>query len=98
MESTRYRYQYNLPHLLRVVLGKYLPSEVSANSTGRPTECVPCGLSLRHAANDATAVKPAPLMGGRGGSEVGVVVVAPVMSSAVVGRVLGNRTVEGRKN
>ena len=37
-------------------------------------------------------------MGGRGGSEVGIVVVAPVMSSAVAGRVLGNRNVEGRRN
>ena len=36
-------------------------------------------------------------MGGRGGSAVGVVVVAPGTSSSV-GRVLGNRDVEGRRN
>ena len=36
-------------------------------------------------------------MGGRGGSAVGVVVVAPGTSS-YVGRMLGNRGVEGRKN
>ena len=74
-----------------------LPSEASANSTVRPTECVPCGLSLRHAAGDATAVKPAPLMGRRGGSEVDIVVVAPAMSSAFVGRILDNHNVQGRK-
>ena len=37
------------------------------------------------------------LMGGRGGSAVGAVVVAPGTSSSV-GRVLGNRDVEGRRN
>ena len=37
-------------------------------------------------------------MQGRGGSAVDMVVVAPGMSSAVVGRVLGNRNVEGRRN
>ena len=26
LERTRYKYQYNIPHLLRVVLGKHLPS------------------------------------------------------------------------
>ena len=36
-------------------------------------------------------------MGGRGGSAVGAVVVAPGTSSSV-GRVLGNRDVEGRRN
>ena len=36
-------------------------------------------------------------MGGRGGSAVGAVVAAPGTSSAV-GRVLGNRDVEGRRN
>ena len=36
-------------------------------------------------------------MGGRGGSAVGVEVVAPGTSS-YVGRMLGNRGVEGRKN
>ena len=35
-------------------------------------------------------------MGGREGSAVDIVVVASGTSSAVVGRVLGNRTVEGR--
>ena len=46
-------------------------------------------VSLRHAASDTTAVKPAVLMGGRGGSAVDIVVVAPGTSSAVVGCVLG---------
>ena len=54
--------------------------------------------SLRHVASDSTAVKPTLLMGGRGGSAVDIVVVAPGMSNAVVGRVLGNRNVEGRRN
>ena len=36
-------------------------------------------------------------MGGRGGSAVGVKVVAPGTSSSV-GRVMGNRDVEGRRN
>ena len=51
----------------------------------------------RHAASDTTAVRPALLMGGRGGCAVGVVVVAPGTSS-YVGRMLGNRVVEGRRN
>ena len=59
--------------------------------------CTMCAVSLRHAASDAIAVRPALLMGGRGGSAVGAVVVAPGMSSSV-GRVLGNRDVEGRRN
>ena len=54
-------------------------------------------VSLRHAASDTTAVKPAPKMGG-GKSEVDIVVVTPGVSSSVVGRVLGNRNVEGRRN
>ena len=54
--------------------------------------------SVRHAAGDSTAVKPALLSGGRGGSAEDIVVVAPGVSSAVVGRVLGNRIVEGRRN
>ena len=54
--------------------------------------------SLRDAANDSTAAKPALLMGGRGRSAVDIVAVAPGMSSAVVGCVLGNRNVEGRRN
>ena len=60
--------------------------------------CTMWNVSLRHAASDTTAVKPAPLMGGRGGSAVDIIVVAPGMSSAVVGRVLGNRNVEVRRN
>ena len=52
---------------------------------------------VRHAASDSTADKPALLMGGRGGSAVDIVVVAPGMSNAVVGRVLGNRNAEGRR-
>ena len=55
--------------------------------------CTMWTVSLRHAASDTTAVKPAPLMGGRGGSAVDIAVVAPGMSSAVVRRVLGNRNV-----
>ena len=55
--------------------------------------------ALRHAASDTTAaVKLAVLMGGWGGSAVDIVVVAPGMSSAVVGRVLGNRNVEVGRN
>ena len=37
-------------------------------------------------------------MEGRGGYAVDNVVVAPGIGSAVVGRVLGNRNVEGRRN
>ena len=36
-------------------------------------------------------------MGRRGGSEVDIVVVAPAMSSAFVGRILDNHNVQGRK-
>ena len=46
--------------------------------------------ALRHAASDTTAVRPALLMGGRGGSTVDIVLVAPCTSSSV-GRVFGNR-------
>ena len=60
--------------------------------------CTMGTVSLRHAASDTTVVRPVLLMGGRGGSAVDIVVVAPGMSSAVVGRVLGNRNVEGRRN
>ena len=60
--------------------------------------CTMWTVSLRHPASDSAAVKPAPLMGGRGGSAVDIVVVAPGMISAVVGRVLGNRNVDGRRN
>ena len=60
--------------------------------------CTMSNGSVRHAASDSTAVKPALLMGGRGGSAVDIVIVAPGMSNAVVGRVLGNRNVEGRRN
>ena len=59
--------------------------------TGRPT------VTLSHAAGDTTAVRPALLMGGRGGSAVDIVVVERGTSSSV-GRVLGNRFVEGRRN
>ena len=44
-----------------------------------------------------TVVRPALLMGGRGGPAVGVAVVAPGTNSSV-GRVLGNRDVEGWRN
>ena len=54
-------------------------------------------MSLRHVASDTTVVRPALMMGGRGRSAVGVVVVATGTSSSV-GRVLGNRDVEGRRN
>ena len=54
-------------------------------------------VSLRYAASDTTAVKPALPMGGWGGSAVDIEVVAPGMSSAVVGRVLYNRKVERRR-
>ena len=53
---------------------------------------------MRHAASDTTAVKPTQLMRGRGGSAVDMVVVTPGMSNAVVGHVLGNGNVEGRRN
>ena len=56
--------------------------------------CPILAVSLRHAASDI--VRPALLMGGRGGSAVDIVVVAPGTSS-FVGRMLGNRDVEGRK-
>ena len=54
-------------------------------------------LSPRHAASDTTAVRPALLMGGRGRSAVDIAVVARGTSSSV-GRVLGIRYVEGRRN
>ena len=54
-------------------------------------------VSLIHAASDTIAVRPALLMGGRGGYVVDIVVVARGTSSSV-GRVLGNRFVEGRRN
>ena len=41
-------------------------------------------VSLRHAASDTTAVKPSLLMGGRGGSAVDAVVVAPRVSLALL--------------
>ena len=53
-------------------------------------------MSLRHAPSH-TAVRPAPLMGGRGGSAVEVVVVARGTSTSIE-RVLGNRYVEGRSS
>ena len=59
--------------------------------------CIMRAVSLRHAASDTTAVRPALLMGGRGGSAVDIVVVARGTSSSV-GRVLGNRYVKGRRN
>ena len=59
--------------------------------------CAMWTVSLRHAASDTAAVRPALRMGGRGGSGVDIVVVAPGTSSSV-GRVLGNRYVEGRRN
>ena len=52
-------------------------------------------VSLRHAASDTTAVRPALLMG-RVGSAVDIVAVAPGTSNSV-GRVLGNHYVEGRR-
>ena len=51
--------------------------------------CTTRAVSLRHAAS-RTAVRPALLMGARGGSSVDIVVVAPGSSSA--GRVLGNHS------
>ena len=60
--------------------------------------CTMSNGSLRQAASDSTAVKPALLMGGRGRSAVDMVIVAPAMSNAVDGHVLGNRNVEGRRN
>ena len=58
--------------------------------------------ALRHAASDTTAVKPALLMGGRGGSAVDIAVVAPgTITSSSVGSVFGNRYrlhVEGRRD
>ena len=60
--------------------------------------CTMSNGSVRHAASDSTAVKPALRMGGRGGSAEDILLVAPGMSIAVVGRVLGNRNVEGRRN
>ena len=58
--------------------------------------------ALRHAASDTTAVRPALLMGGRGGSAADIVVVAHGTStSSSVGGVFGNRYrvyVEARTN
>ena len=62
--------------------GKNSAEQASANSTM-------WAASLRHAASDTTAVRPAVLIGGRGESAVDIVVVAPGTSSSV-GRVLGN--------
>ena len=98
LESLEHTYQVQVPVYYEITVcfcsGKILASEESASFTGRPTECVPLSNgSLRHAASDSTAVKPALLMEGRRGYAVDMVVVAPGMSSAVVGRVLGNRNV-----
>ena len=54
-------------------------------------------VSLRHDVSDATAVRPAPLMEGHGGSAVDKIVVAPGTSSSVR-RVLSIRDVEGWRN
>ena len=59
--------------------------------------CTIWAVSLRHAASDTTAVRPALLKGGRGGSAVDIVAVVRGTSSSV-GFVLGNRYVEGRRN
>ena len=64
------------------------------SQVGRPNVNGP----LRHAASDSIAVKPSLLMEGRGRSAVDIVIVAPGISRAVDGRVLGNRSVEGRRN
>ena len=61
-----------------------MPSEAAANS--RPTECVPFGPCACAA---SYTVRPVLLLGGRGGSAVDTVVVAPGTSSSD-GRVLGN--------
>ena len=45
--------------------------------------CTMGTVSLRHAASDTTVVRPVLLMGGRGGSAVDIVVVAPGTSSSV---------------
>ena len=45
--------------------------------------CTLWAVSLRHAASDTTVVRPVLLMGGRGGSAVDIVVVAPGTSSSV---------------
>ena len=58
--------------------------------------CTMWAVSLRHAACDTTAVRPALLMGGRGGSAVDIVVEVRGTSSSV-GCVLGNRYVESRR-
>ena len=64
--------------------------------------CTMWAVSLRHAASDTAAVRPALQMGGRGGPAVYIVVVAPGTStSSSVGGVFGNRYrvyVEGRRN
>ena len=86
---TRYKYQYDF-FLFCEKFCRARPQSTTL-STGRPT------VSLRHAATDTTAVEPALLMGGWGGSAVGVVVTVPGTSSSI-GRVLGNRDVELRRN
>ena len=56
-------------------------------------------MSLIHGASDTATVRPALLMGGRGGTAVDIVVVATGTStSSSVGRVLGNRYVQGRRS
>ena len=73
-------------NVLFLILEKNLPSAASKLYADRM--CTMWAVSLRHAASVTTAVRPALLMGGRGGSAVDVVVVAPV---------LGNRCVKGRR-
>ena len=58
--------------------------------------CTLWAVSLRHAASDAS-VRPGLMMGGRGRSDVDIVVVPPGTSSSA-GRVLSNRWVEGRRS
>ena len=72
--------------------GKILPSEASRQLYADRT-CTIWAVSLRYAASDTA--RPVLLLGGRGGSAVDIEVVAPGTNRSV-GRVLGNRDVEGR--
>lgn len=58
--------------------------------------CTILAVSLRHTPSDTTVVKPALMIGGRGRSDVDIVIVELGTNSSV-GRVSGNRYVEGRR-
>ena len=81
--NVRTRYQYTITVLS--CCGKH-SAERGFSQLWADRMCTMWAVSLRHAASDTTAVRPALLMGGRGGSAVDIVVVVRGTSSSL-GRV-----------